>query len=127
MGKKILAIILIISCFLLNSMSTLASDFITAKTAGTAKSLGTGIQKVLSPKDEAILEKFGNVKKWIGERKPLVNKFFADNMVRFKKEMDKACQDIMARIKEFKAKVEKKNYTLMEKQRIPGLYLKEYC
>jgi hypothetical protein len=103
-----------------------ALDFNAGKTARTANSAEMGVQKVLSKKDEAILEKFRNAKKWIGERKPLVNRFFTDNMVRFKNGMDKAFQDIMTKIKEFKDKVDRKNYTLMEKQRTPSLYLEEY-
>ena len=99
--KKISIIVLIISCFLLNS------TFVLGVSTNVYDSVG--VEKVLKSKDEVIEQKFQIAKKWISELTPTVNQFFSYNFNSFKKQMDKVFNEIIEMIND----VKNRNHTLI--------------
>jgi len=98
--NRLILTILMIGTFLLNTTTLLA---------WSQEPDNPGIQQVLSKKDQAIIEKFDNAKKWIDEQKPVINQFFANSFIKFKKQMDRIYQEIVLQIEELKSR----NYTKM--------------
>ncbi len=87
-------VFLIMSCFLFNSTTVLAVDLNTNDSAYA--------QKILSKKEEAIVKKFQDAKRWFQEQQPRVSRFFTEALSKLKKEMDRISDEIMKKIEEFK-------------------------
>lgn len=97
--KKLAVVLILLSSFLLNSAVSMAIDL-----------SEPGVQKVVSKKEEAIQKKFADIKKWMQEQKPVLDKWFSDNMVKFKQEMERIFKQITEKIQKF----QNKNYTQMK-------------
>lgn len=97
--NRIILIMMLIGTFLLNSTTLYAWT--------TQPASQVSIQQVLSKKDQAIIEKFDNARKWIENQKPVVNQFFANSFVKFKNEVDRIIQEILLNIQ----KINNRNHT----------------
>lgn len=88
--KKLAVVVILLSSFLLNSTVSAAIDL-----------SEPGIQKVASKKEEAIQKKFADIKKWMQDQKPVLDKWFSDNMAKFKQEMGRIFKQITEKIQKF--------------------------
>ncbi|HHV64589.1 MAG TPA: hypothetical protein GXX46_05900 [Peptococcaceae bacterium] len=123
---KIIITFVVISVIFLNSTLTAAFAFapVNFKQTAIKQTEDSGRQKLLSPKDQAALEKFQEVKDWLEEQSSRLKKLFEEAIANFKTQIARLTEELRQKFEEFKEQLIDRYYTMLE---APAPVQGNYC